>query len=180
MKCPPKTNVEMELAVGTALQVRAKIKNLFFLPSADKLIISPAEESEDLFKLADTAASELYKTLPYTPIEAVGYNFAYELESGESFSLPVDFSGVRNKDVYKNIGASASSVSLLQHALVPEDDTAAVLNMSYKIAEEKKLLIMNYHYQVQNDGDKISHALGTFLKNYRHSKAVSSKMIVRS
>lgn len=169
----------MELAVSPALQVRAKIKNIYFIPSSDKLIMIPAEEKEDLFKLADTAVLELYKTLPYTPIEAIGYNFVYELDAGESFALAMDFSGVRYEEVYEKIGASAGAVSLLQHALIPEEDKAAILNMSYKIADDKKLLVMNYHYQVQNDSDKINHALGAFLKSYRHSKSVSSKMIVR-
>jgi len=179
MKCPPGTNVEMELAVGPALHVRAKIKDLIFLPASDKLIISPAEEKEDIFKLADTAMSDLYETLPYTPIEAIGYNFAYELVAGESFSLAVDFSGARNNEVYRNIGASAGQVSMLQHALVLDDDTAAVLNMTYKNEDDKKLLVLNYHYQAQNSGDKIKHALGNFLKTYRHAVMASSKMIVR-
>lgn len=149
------------------------------MPSSDKLIIIPAEEKEDLFKLADTAVLELYKTLPFTPIEAVGYNFVYELDAGESFALAMDFSGARNNEVYKKIGVSAGSVSLLQHALIPDEDKAVVLNMSYKIADDKKLLVMNYHYQVQNDSNKVDQSLGNFLKAYRHSKSVSSKMIVR-
>lgn len=169
----------MELAVGPALQVRAKIKDVYFIPSSDKLIMIPAEEKEELFELADTSVLELYKTLPYTPIEAVGYNFTYELDAGESFSLAMDFSGSRNDKVYKKIGASAGSVSLLQHALIPDEDKAVILNVSYKIADERKLLILNYHYRVQNDSNKANHSLGNFLKMYRHSKSVSSKMIVR-
>ena len=172
----------MELASDLTtinISIRAKIKDLFFIPTTEKLIINPSKADEDLFKLADTVTLKLYKTLPYTPIAAIGHNFSYELEEGETFSIDIDFSAYYCKEIYKNVGASPGPVSLIQHSLFLRDDTHVILNLSFKMTEEKRILSMNYHYQVDNDSDKIKHALSKFYKNYQNSELTSSKLITK-
>jgi hypothetical protein len=167
----------MELAVGISTNIRAKIRDLFFIPTAEKLIINPSKEKEELFQLADTAASALYETLPYTPITAIGHNFSYELEESETFSLSIDFSVSNCEELYKNIDVKTGNNSLVQHSLFLSKDSYVVLNLSFKIIDDKKIISMNYHYLVNNDNNRIKHALGKFNQNYQHSKIITSQLI---
>ena len=132
LKLPQGTSIPMELAVGPAMSVRAKIADLYFIPSSDKLIINPSKEDEELFKLADTAINTLYNTLPYTPIEAIGYNFLYELEENEDFAVDINFEASRYNELYKTINASAGHESTIQHSLSLNNDAYVVLNLLLK------------------------------------------------
>ncbi len=169
----------MELSIGISTKIRAKIKDLFFIPTPEKLIINPSKEEEELFKLADKAASTLYDTLSYTPIAAIGHNFSYELEENEAFSIDINFGAVNFKDIYNEISASPDNSSFIQHSLYINDDTDVVLNLSCKIIDGKRYLSMNYHYQVNNNNEKIRNGLSKFHKNYIHSKITNSKLIRR-
>ena len=168
----------MELAFGISTNIRAKIRDLFFVPTAEKLIINPSKEEEELFQIADTAASALYETLPYTPITAIGHNFSYELEESETFSLTIGFSASNCEEMYKDI-AKPGNNSLVQHSLFLSKDSYVVLNLSFKIIDDKKIISMNYHYQVNNDNNRIKHALGKFNQNYQHSKIITSQLITK-
>lgn len=169
----------MELAIGTSINIRAKIEELFFITTAEKLLINPSKEEDELFKLADTAASDLYKTLPHTPIEAIGHNFSYTLEEDEAFPIDLDSQFSNCKDSYKNIDAMIGPTSSIKQALLLKDDAHVILYITYTITKEKSILSMNYHYKVDNDCDKIKHALSKFFINYQHSKLTNTKLITK-
>ncbi len=169
----------MELGVGPGISVRAKISDLFFVPTSDRLIVNPSREDEDLFKLADNAIENLYNILPYTPIEAIGYNFLYVMEDTEDFAIDLKFEASNYNALFKGFGASAGSESVLQHSLVLLDDEYVVLNLQMKVSGNKKSIAFNYHYQASNDKTKIEQALNKFYKKYKHSQDTISNLIVR-
>lgn len=177
---PQDAQMPMELSggiLGIPTYFRAQIKGLYIIPTAEKFIINPSKEEEALFELTDIAVSKLYNILPHTPILALGHNFSYEIEGDEVFSLDFDFSAYHWGKIYKNIEASPASEALIQHSLYLMGDPYVILNISFKIAGEKKFLNLNYHYQVDNDSDKIKNALGKFRQNYKHSKLISITLI---
>jgi hypothetical protein len=125
----------------------------------------------------DKSIDDLYATLPYTPIEAVGYNFLYELEESENFVMDVDFEASHYDKIFKTIKASAGTESVIQHSLSLNDDAYVILNLQHKISSKKKFLTINYHYQTNNDKERIKNSLAKFYSNYKHSKLISSKLI---
>jgi hypothetical protein len=177
MNVPKGTKFEIEMGVGPTMQLRAKIEGLIFIPSADRVIIAPAEENVDLIKFADSSALKLHTILPYTPIDGIGYNFTYELEENESFAGAVDFSTEYNKEAYKKFNGSAASTSTMLHSVKIADEPSVVLNLTYRIVEGQLSLIMNYHYSIGFDKEKVKDALGKFYRCYEHSKLVSSVLI---
>jgi len=174
---PEGTPIQLEVGIGPVVSVRANIQDLYFIPTSERLIINPTKEEGKLFQLADTVVQGLLKTLPYTPILAIGYNFAYELEGSEKFAVKTDFTPSCCKDIYSDIGAMNGSESIMIHSLVLADERSAVLNISFKFKDNKKYLNLNYHYQVDNDSEKIQTALGKFYKSYQHAKIASAKLI---
>ena len=177
MKIPAGTPIPMELGLGPSISVKAKIADLIFIPSSERLLISPSKEDEEMFKGTDEAVEKIYSLLPYTPIEAVGYNFLYELEENEDFLVGINFQASHYNEMYKDIGASAGSESAIQHSLALFDDAYVILNLLLKISGKKKLLSFNYHYQVNDNKEKIKQSLNKFYKNYKHSQTVTQKLI---
>ena len=178
---PQDAQLPLELSggiLGIPTYFRAQIKGLYIIPTAEKFIINPSKEEEGLFELADIAVSKLYDILPHTPILALGHNFSYEIEGDEAFSLDFDLSASRWEKTYKNIGASPAPEALIQHSLNLSGDPFVILNVSFKIIGEKKFLNLNYHYQVDNDSDKIKNALSKFHQNYKHTKLISATLII--
>jgi len=165
------------MALGTAVNLRTKIKDIYFMPTSEQLIINPSLEESALFKLAEEAAATLYETLPHTPVRAVGYNFSYELERKEDFLLDVGFTPSKYKDLFKSINAKPGDALIVQFPLALEEDKDAVLNLTLKVTGVNKALSMNYHYQVDGDPEKTKRALNKFHKNYLHSKALQSSLI---
>jgi hypothetical protein len=179
MHVPPGTQFKVEMAVGPTLQLRATIDGLIFIPAIDRVIMAPREETDELIRLVDNAAVDLYKKLPYTPIEAVGYNFTYELEEHEAFSGVVDFRTEVYEEVYKKLDCKSASTSTMLHSIQIGDEPG-LLNLTYKIAEGRKALVLNYHHPVEFSAEKINSALGKFYANYQHSKLVSSILITKA
>jgi hypothetical protein len=179
MHVPEGTEFELEMGVGPAMKLRAKIAGLIFIPAADKVIIAPVEENVELIKLADSSAIELHGILPLTPIDGIGYNFTYELEENESFPGTVNFSSEHNKEEYQKFGGRAASTSTMLHSVKIEDEPDVVLNLTYQLLEGKRSLQMNYHYSIELKTEKVKFALGKFYKSYEHSKRVSSVLITK-
>ncbi|KAF0143828.1 MAG: hypothetical protein FD156_2306 [Nitrospirae bacterium] len=172
-----KSPIEMEVSMGLATNFRSKINDLYFIPSNDKFIINPSKENEELFKLADFAAINLYRTLSHTPIQAIGYNFTYVLDADENYTIDIaNCAGTNNSEFYKRINAIARPETNIQHSLLLGADDAAVLNVQYNITSSNKFLKMNYHYQVNKDAKKIEKALGKFNNNYQHATLVNSAL----
>ncbi|KJU86848.1 hypothetical protein MBAV_000962 [Candidatus Magnetobacterium bavaricum] len=176
MKLPIETAILMELGVGTTLRLRAKIADLFFIPTNERLILNPSKEDDEVFKLADSAVNKLYNTLPYTPIEAIGYNFTYELDEREDFSVDIKFELPCLNDFYKDIEASAVLESEVHHALKLSNDAYVIFNITLRIVSDKKIVAINYHYQTDNDRGRIEHALDKFYINYKHSQLAISRL----
>jgi hypothetical protein len=177
MNIPTGTSIPMELGLGPSISVRSKIADLVFIPSSERLIVNPSKEDEELFKHTDEAITRLYNLLPYTPIEAIGYNFQYELEENEDFTIDIDFQASRYNEIYKNIGASAGTESAILHSLALHDDAYVVLNLQLKISGKRKLLSFNYHYQINYSKEKIQKSLNKFYNNYKHSQTVAQSII---
>lgn len=180
LQVPPGTKipVEMEVSMGIATNFRSKINDLFFMPSPDKFIINPSKENEELFRLADSAAINLYKTLSHTPIQAIGYNFTYILDADETYTIDItNCAGTEYPEIYKKIDAIARPETNIQHSLLLGTDDSVVLNIHYNTTSNNKLIKMNYHYQVNKDAKKIDEALGRFNSYYQHSKLMQSLLI---
>ncbi len=167
----------MDLAIGSSTNVRALLSELFFMPTNDTFLINPSKENNSLFSLADKAATKLYSTLPHTPIIAIGYNFSYELEGNETFNFKPDFNLSRLERTYNDIKGKALSNSTIKHSLSLDNYQHLNLNLSFHSLEEKLFLLMNYHYQADNNKTVINEALGKFHEFYEHSKLISSKLI---
>lgn len=177
LRLPKGTSVDMELGIGPALSVRAKIADLYFIPSNERLIVNPSKEDEKLFQLVDKSIDDIYRTLSYTPIEAIGYNFLYELEENENFVMDVDFEASHYDKIFATIKASAGTESVIQHSLSLSEDAHVILNLQHKISAKRKFLTINYHYQTNNDKERIKNSLAKFYLNYKHSKLIFSKLI---
>lgn len=177
LKLPEGTQFPIEMAIGPSISLKANISDLFIVPGSDRIIVNPSKEDKALFKLADKVVNDLYATLPYTPITAIGYNFVYELEEDEAFAIAMNFDAAQYGDVFKTFGAAAGSASMVQHSLALYEDAYVVLNLVQKIEVRKKVVSMNYHYQINNDKEKVKHSLNKFLSNYEHSQTVISKLI---
>lgn len=174
---PEGTPFTVDLAIGSSTNVRALVRELFIMPTNDTFLINPSKEDENLFSLADKAALKLYSTLPHTPIVAIGYNFSYELEKDETFSFEPDFNLSRLERTYNDIKGKALPNSTIKHSLSLENYQYLSLNLSFQLSEEKVFLLMNYHYQADNNETVINEALGRFHEFYEHSKLVSRKLI---
>lgn len=173
---PAGSSLPIEMAIGPSITFKAKIADLFFIPGNERIIINPAMEDQALFTKSDQLMEKLYKTLPYTPISAIGYNFLYELENEEDFKIPLcDL--YQYNDVFKSFEAVAGPASTIQYSLAMDNDAYVLLSIVQKQETKKKVLSMNYHYQVNNESSKITHALKRFLFSYEHSKITSSNLI---
>jgi len=170
---------DIEISQDVSVSLRAKIRDIYIIPTPDRLILNPSKHNKRLLTLLMNIASRLYKTLPHTPIVAIGHNFFYELNKDEEFNLDLNFSGRFHKKNYNNINAIPVKDSTLRHSLSLKNDKLVTLNLSYRQDNSKRSLETNYHYQVNRDDKKIKHALRRFLINYNNSVLVCSKSIIR-
>lgn len=175
---PAGKKFDVEMAVGAGMQLRVRINDLYILPGIDRIIFNPVREDEDLFSLADTVAAKLFEILPHTPIDGIGYNFAYSLDDSENFAISDNFKGENRNDVYNRFNASATSATVLQHSVLVEVFPIALLNIIYKYDKNSRVLTLNYHYQLDCKRDKIKSALNHFTKCYLHSKTICRELII--
>lgn len=173
---PEGTEIPVEVSVGPFTVFKANIKDLFIVPKPNKLVVNPAREDDKLFELADQMVLKLYDLLPYTPVEAIGHNFTYELDDSEKFSIGSGFVSSGYEDIYKTIGASPGADSRLQHSVLLKEGTA--LNLAFIQSQETRAIHMNYHYEGKVS-EKIRFALGRFYEDYRHSKSIETALITR-
>jgi len=169
--------ISVEYSADIPIRFRIKIKDLYFIPNNDRLIINPSVLDNKLFELVNQSSLELYNKLPYTPITAIGHNFVYELDDDENFYPQIDFSVAKNRELYKTFHASPGSQSILRHSLLLEQDKFVILNLAFKQENGRKILDMNYHYQVDEDPNKIRHSLSRFFDNFNNSEFTKSQLI---
>ena len=167
----------MEMSFNGSVKFRTLIRDIYIAPTNDRLVMYPVKEEEELFKRIDSVTTMLYKKLPYTPITAIGHNFTYILDGVESFTVDV-FKGLQEYDsVYDNINTGLSNEVLIKHSLLVNEDEHVKLNLNYKKDGNKKILDLNYHYQVNQIPDLINHALNKCYSNYVHSQNIKEFLI---
>jgi hypothetical protein len=179
LKLPATHPYAVELQVDSTANIRAKIDRLLFIPTSDKLVISPTEDDPELFKLADQSMENLIATLPHTPIIAIGYNFNYLIPPDEKIAVDLNFnlSGLHN--LYKGIGSSTSIKALIQHSLIFGKYNNLIMNISYSTDNGSFKIAMNYHYQINTDKNILPDAIGKFHEFYVHSQMSISKLTVK-
>jgi len=162
---------------STGTRTKTTIRNINFIPTPDRLTISPNIDDSGVFKLIGEKSEILCKKLPHTPISSLGHNFSYELEDEERFTLELDFTSSSFSDLYKQIKATPKQESVLAHSLLIEKDPDVVLHVSFHARDGKRTLQLNYHYEIKDDIEKAQKVLGNFYDNYLHSKLANEKLI---
>lgn len=150
---------------------------VYIRPESNKLTMAPAIFDEDLFKKIDAIAFSVCSNLQHTPIAAIGYNYRYELDEDEKVVVDINTCEGDCKSLYSEIGGSIQSKTTLMHSIAFEEKNL-VLNISYEVTEENKFMLnLNYHYQVDRDKEKVVNALNKCAENYVEAQAVKDILI---
>lgn len=160
------------------IKLRTLIHDIYVTPANDRLVMYPAKNDTELFKRIDKVSEALYDKLPYTPITAIGHNFAYKLDERESYSISVFEDMLEYEGLYKKLDLELGNELNVKHSLLTKDDNYVVLNLTFKQVGIDKMLEMNYHYQVNQEPEKINHAINKCYSNYEHSQIIRDTFIL--
>jgi len=155
--------------VSLQLNLRVRIEGLHFRLSNSVIVIEPDKLDDEYLHKLENISKKLFDKLPHTPITAIGHNFKYKLEEDENFKIGSDFDAKLWHSLYSGVNSKGFELSTLKHTIKLDDDFV-LLNLSYSLSSEMKQLEMNFHYQVNQDKDKINDALLKYVKNYEKAE----------
>ncbi len=137
------------------------------------LRLTPHTDDESRLQFIPTLAKAIYSKLPHTPVQAIGYNFVYQLGEDESAAA---FEYVRSEEqsrFYEETGIGAVTTARIAHTFARP---TGQLNLRFERGDGPAILALNFHYNV-NQPQQVREAIDSFDENYTTAQALSKKLI---
>ncbi len=162
-------------------RIRVAFEDVFIKPSQESLVIEPRKSDSDTLEKISKISEEIYKQLQHTPVTAIGHNFAYTLDSDESFTstntnidepfkdnLPGDLSASIEPDI----------ASQLRYSLNFTDKQYTLnLTLENKV-DGTRMLHFNFHHNLRSRTiEEVNVLLTSFLESYDIANNFKNKMI---
>ena len=154
--------VQMEFSPTPGLPPRFILQEIRFVPTKDRLIISPENTTDEALNLAENKARAILQALPHTPVQAIGQNFDL-IEENPSDSLLSIFNLNDSLEEKLEIDYTLSSTTVA----VALDLGDYTLNLSRKFSEGNVLIKFNFHYDVINATNGAERLPNTFRSNFK-------------
>lgn len=150
----PDEKVGMRIMTSGTNALRMEYEKFYLDPSNGRLIIIPRKLDNSTIELIAKFALAIREKLIYTPINASGFNFCFQLEEGEQFTIDDIDQPDKVKELYKGIEKPYEVVSRnFKNTFSVEDYT---INFLYEYKGSEKTLQINYEYTQPSDSMQIA------------------------
>jgi hypothetical protein len=162
-------SVTMEVAVIPGAPIKFRLRDVFFVPMKNRLVILPVETNEGTLQKIEDITIKILSSLPHTPITGLGENFEY-FENSPSQEIQKlmeinDNLAERCEISFETLSSSITTNLNLGHCK---------LNLSRLFSPDGFNLKFNFHYDCKSSEEAIRVLKGSFVKNYRDANTISS------
>ncbi len=168
LQLPPETPLEVQVPINELGPIKVRYEGIIIEPSSSRLVIQPAQSTEESLGKAVEIAQRALNGLPETPFSAGGLNIRFLFESAPDSLIDAGTSSI--DDILSDNGLT--TVEKKFNRMIRWEQ--GVLNLDVQEREDSSaLVVFNFHYQ-STSSDELSDWFSKFKEMIRQSNDLIS------